>query len=66
MSLFDYQLSRHISSTDPTFASLIMSALRKADSFNYRALAKAFPEIEKEFVARYNGPGGLLESDGPN
>lgn len=63
MSRFDYDVSREIAKNDPPFASLIMAAMRKADSINIAKLAAVFPEIHDEVQARYNAPGGMLESE---
>ena len=63
MSLYDYQMSRELSVSDPPFAALIMAALRKADSDNAVALRIAFPDIHAELEARYNAPGGWLPGD---
>lgn len=63
MSHYDYLLSKEISAKDPPFASLIMSAMRKADSTNTHLLANAFPDIYYELRDRYNAPGGLLPDE---
>jgi hypothetical protein len=67
MSLYDYQQSQRIvierSAERPTFAALIMQAARKADSANFARLEQEFPEIIAELQARYDAPGGRLESD---
>ena len=63
MSRFDYDVSREIAKNDHPFASLIMAAMSKADSTNIEKLAAAFPEIYDEVRARYNAPGGMLESE---
>lgn len=60
--LYEYQESRDISS-GLSFASLIMAAYRKADTGNAARLRLAFPDICTELDARYNAPGGRLESD---
>ena len=61
MSLYDYQISKVISSQDPPFYALVMAAMRQADSVNNRKLQLAFPEVWTELQARYNAPGGVLE-----
>ena len=63
MSLYDYRASQQISATDPPFDSLMMAAIRKADSQNAARLRMAFPDIYAEFHARYNAPGGVLPTD---
>jgi len=50
-------------SEDPTFASLIMAAYRKADTGNQTKLHQMWPEIVDELQARYDAPGGYLEED---
>jgi hypothetical protein len=61
MSLFDYQRSGQL--TTESFLSLVMAALRRADSDNYRRLATAFPEVEAELRIRYNAPGGVTPAE---
>lgn len=63
MSLYDYQVSRQISATDPPFYALLMAALRKADTQNMARLRTAFPQLYDEFAARYDAPGGVLPTD---
>lgn len=63
MSLYDYEKSKEISKEDPPFASLIMSAARKADTENFEKLQLIFPEIIKELQTRYDSPGGLLKEE---
>jgi hypothetical protein len=45
------------------FASLIMVAIRKADTKNTIKLGDAFPEIFGELQKRYWAPGGLLPEE---
>lgn len=42
------------------FYSLLMSAIREADTNNLCKLDEVFPEIVKELQLRYNAPGGAL------
>ena len=63
MSLFEYRQSLGIAKDDPTFAALIMAAMRKADDFNSFQLKSAFPEIYQELRERYDAPGGKLKYD---
>ena len=63
MSYYDYKESQRLNAEDPPFYALIMAALRKADSFNADRIRIAFPETYKEFMERYNAPGGRLEGD---
>lgn len=60
MSLYDYQESLEISSNDPAFYALIMSAMRKADSTNIEKLRAAFPKIYAELLMRYNASFGVV------
>lgn len=57
-----YEVSRGLSSDVP-FYSLIMAAMRRADSMNAIALRTAFPEVWDELQARYNAPGGILPQE---
>jgi hypothetical protein len=63
VSRFDYEQSKRINQEDYTFAALVMAAMRKADTMNGMLLAKVFPSIDAELRARYNAPGGRLETD---
>jgi len=60
MSLYDYEISIELSKNDPPFASLIMSAMRRADDNNLEMLQGCWPEIWEELKARYYLPGGIL------
>lgn len=60
---YDYMQSQQLAQRDPSFAALIMAALRKADTENAAKLRAAFPEIYDEMHARYHAPGGILTSD---
>ena len=66
MSLYDYKMSIQISKDDPPFYGIIMSAFRQADTDNLNKLRSAFPGTYKEFIDRYNAPGGVLERDKVN
>lgn len=61
MSYHEYLESEKLNRV--TFYALIMAAMRKADSVNIYKLARAWPEVYKEFKERYNAPGGKLEGD---
>ncbi len=63
MSHYDYEKSKEISVKDPPFASLIMAAIRKADTENSFKLKNAFPDIFSELQKRYWSPGGLLPEE---
>jgi hypothetical protein len=45
MNTYDYEVSLELTSLGPTFASLVMAAMRSADSKNFLLLQRAFPEI---------------------
>lgn len=62
VSHFDYQLA--LSAGDVPFDTLIMAAVLRADTRNATRLAVAFPELYAETQARYNAPGGVLDTDG--
>lgn len=63
MSLHEYLTSRAIYRDSPPFYSLIMAAMRAADTDNLTKLKAAWPDVWVELQARYNAPLGLLESD---
>ena len=63
MSKYDYDMSKVIGAQDPTFYSLIMAAMRKADTANATLLRTVFPGAWDELQARYNAPGGLLAGE---
>lgn len=65
MSLHDYRQSKKLAQEDPPFYSLIMAAMRKADSKNMSKLIFAWPEVWNEFYDRYHAPGGYLPGEGP-
>lgn len=64
MSLYDYDVSRQVGILDYPFYALIMAAMRQADTENLAKLREAFPATWDELNARYNAPGGQLDSDG--
>jgi len=63
MSHYDYTTSQALGDTDPPFASLIMAAMRRADSTNEAKLIRAWPGIWEELSIRYNQPGGYLPEE---
>lgn len=63
MSLYDYRESQIIYATDVPFYSLIMAAMRQADSINLSKLKQAFPDVYEELKERYNAPAGVIASD---
>lgn len=63
MSLHEYDISKVIAGNDPPFYSLIMAAIRRADTVNTEKLKIMWPEVYEEFKNRYHMPGGLLEGE---
>lgn len=63
MSHYDYERSQELAKDENPFASLIMAAMRRADSTNLEALKVGFPEIWDELQERYNAPGGRLRGE---
>ena len=63
MSLYDYKVSQKIAAEDYPFYSLIMAAMRQADTDNTIKLKMMFPKIWHELDMRYHAPGGLLPDE---
>jgi len=63
MSLHEYQQSRAVERHGFPFYSLVMGAMRQADSDNAERLKGAFPKVWEELQARYSAPGGLLPNE---
>jgi hypothetical protein len=55
--------SRRIEMEDYPFYALIMAAMRQADTTNLEKLKAMWPDVYREFMARYNAPGGVLPTD---
>jgi len=66
VSWFDYKWQAEQFRDDPPFYGVVMLAMHRADSLNAVYLRSAFPEVWDELQARYNAPGGLLDSDPPH
>lgn len=64
MSRYDYRISQELAAADVPFYALIMAAIRKADDRNLQLLMLAWPDVYREFVSRFNAPGGVLPEDG--
>ena len=45
------------------FYSLLQAAMRRADGENAALLHKNWPHVWDDLCARYNAPGGVLETD---
>jgi hypothetical protein len=60
---FAYRASIELGRNDPSFYGLLMAAMRKADTTNAAILRRAFPEVWDDLQARYEAPGGVLDSD---
>ena len=58
MSHYNYRSSQAIEARGYNFYSVLMAAMRLADSDNLNKLQRAFPEVYAELVERYNLPGG--------
>jgi hypothetical protein len=65
VSRHEYEVSRELALADPPFYSLIMAAMRRADTRNADLLREAFPDTWAELQARYDAPGGILPGDPP-
>lgn len=63
MSLHGYHVSKKLAAGDPPFYSLIMAAMRKADTANLTKLQRAFPDVWIELQRRYDAPLGALPED---
>lgn len=64
MSRHDYEMSRQIAALDGvTFYGVLMAAMRMADTQNTIKLLSVFPDTYHELDARYNAPGGVLDTD---
>ena len=63
MSLYEYEEGREIAAKDPSFYALIQAAMRRADTNNLELLKVCWPEVWLELKARYNAPGGMLQSE---
>lgn len=63
MSRYDYEQSKLVHAGMHPFYSLIMAAMRKADTANLDLLTTAFPFVWKELSDRYDAPGGILPGD---
>lgn len=63
MSRWDYDMSKKLTGSGASFDSLIMAAIRKADTINTELLKAAFPRVYQEFHDRYHAPGGVLPDD---
>lgn len=63
MSKHEYDKSREVAAVDAPFNALIMAAMRQADSTNAGILQAIYPAVWDELQARYNAPGGILDTD---
>lgn len=60
MSWPDYKASQKIELEGYSFYSLIMAAMRKADTDNLALLKSAWPFVWEDLQERYKAPGGFL------
>jgi hypothetical protein len=63
MSLYEYTVSRKLVEKDYPFYSLIMAAMRRADTDNLAKLRAAWPAVWAEFQPRYHAPEGVLSDE---
>lgn len=63
MSYEEYVISKRLIESGPPFHSLIMAAMRKADSDNVLRLRAMWPGVWEELETRYNTPGGLIPKE---
>lgn len=69
MGYLEYQGSKRLSlcahevCAGNAFYSLLMAAMREADSWNASKLQEVYPEVWSELQRRYNAPGGKLEGE---
>jgi len=63
MSLYEYEEGREIAIKDVSFYALIQAAMRRADTRNLELLKGCWPDVWLELRARYNAPGGKLQSE---
>ena len=63
MSRYDYQASKDISAQSYPFYALVMALYRQADTSNQHLIQYCWPEVVAELKARYNAPGGWLDSE---
>jgi len=61
VSLHEYEQSKVLASYDYPFYALLMAAIRKADTDNYRKFCDAWPEVVEELRERYDAPGGVVK-----
>lgn len=69
MSRHHYEASREMEmevyKRDWPYYSIIMCAMRRADSTNLSKLRLMWPDVFADLEARYNAPGGILPGDPP-
>lgn len=63
MSYSDYREALEISTKDPSFRSLVMALIRKADTDNTAKIVREWPAIYEEFCSRYHAPGGMFDDE---
>lgn len=64
MSLHEYRESLKLDEHPrPPFYSLIMQAMRQADTPNEIMLRQCWPDVWDDLEARYHAPGGLLDGE---
>ena len=64
MSYYDYRRSEELANDERnSFYSLIMAAMRRADTGNELRLRAMFPDTWAELETRYHQPGGFLPGE---
>jgi hypothetical protein len=63
MSYHEYKCSQELGIQPWPFYSLIMAAMRQADTGNIKLLKEAFPKVWEELEKRYHAPGGVLPEE---
>jgi hypothetical protein len=65
LNYHEWRAARELHRQDVPFYALIVAALWKADTGNAERLREAFPDTCAMAQARYDAPGGLLDTDPP-
>ncbi len=65
VSLHEYEFAKRLANSGAPFRAFLMTAMRRADTTNVAKLRAAFPDVWDEMNARYNAPGGRLDTDPP-
>jgi len=63
MSYYEYRVSQRLELEGYSFYTIIMAAMRQADTDNLELLKEAFPGMWQELQDRYNLPGGVYPGE---